>query len=90
MRDMTKAQFAAALERHGMKPVGFMGYVELGIEGMRTSVSVHNAGTNRRNQLAYLFECKARYEAESLSARVKKQIDELPMTVELGLQKVRS
>jgi hypothetical protein len=34
-RDMSEKQFLAALERHGMKCEGFMGYVNLGILGHR-------------------------------------------------------
>lgn len=56
MRDMSEQQFREALARHNMKYVGFMGYVEMGIEGQRTSVCRFNAGTNRRAQLAYLLE----------------------------------
>ena len=58
MRDMSKAQFEAALKRHGMKHAGFMGYVELGIEGSRLSVCRFNAGKNLRAQLAYLIQKK--------------------------------
>jgi hypothetical protein len=64
MRDMTERQFLQALERHGMKRTGFMGYVEIGIEGRRISVCRFNAGKNLRAQLAYLLAQKAKYEAE--------------------------
>lgn len=52
-RDMTEAQFRAACKRHGFKPQGFLGYYNL--PGTSTQVSVLNAGSNRRNQLAYLI-----------------------------------
>lgn len=63
-RDMSKAQFEEALARHGMRHVGFMGYVELGIPGRRVSCSLWNAGKRRRDQLAYLLREKERYEGE--------------------------
>jgi hypothetical protein len=60
-RDMSKVQFLAALKRHGMKPVGFMGYVEMFDGGL--SVSMLNANTtNRRARLAYLLDQKEKYE----------------------------
>lgn len=68
-RDMSKAQFLAALERYGMKPEGFMGYVDLGIPGHRYCCSIFNAGTNRRAQFAYLLKMRdnelARLESEA-------------------------
>lgn len=63
MRDMTPRQFMAALERHDMKPAGFMGYIEIGIENHRISVCKFNAGNNRRAQLAYLLKSKAEWES---------------------------
>lgn len=64
MRDITKRQFAEALRRHGMHWEGFMGYVNLGLPGRHTCVSVLNAGPNRRAQLAYLLREREKYEAE--------------------------
>lgn len=62
-RDMTENQFREALIRHGMKRVGFMGYVEM-FDG-KVSVSMLNAGTtNRRARLAYLLKEKDKHEAE--------------------------
>jgi hypothetical protein len=76
---MSKAQFRAALERHGMKPEGFMGYVDLGIPGHRICCSRLNAGSNRRAQLAYLLRERDRNEAriagEKPSQSVKREIE---------------
>jgi hypothetical protein len=54
-RDMTKAQFKTACERHGFKRAlgGFFGYYEI---GNGVSASVLNAGPTRREQLAYLIK----------------------------------
>lgn len=58
---MSKAQFLDALKRHGMKHIGFMGYVEICNGAL--SVSMLNAGTtNRRARLAYLLAVKEKYE----------------------------
>jgi len=51
-RDMSKRQFRAALKRHGIKPRGFLGYHDI---GNGTLVSALNAGSRRRDQLAYLL-----------------------------------
>lgn len=51
-RDLTQAQFDAACKRRGFISSGFMGYYDV---GHNTSVSVLNAGHNRRAQLAYLI-----------------------------------
>ena len=51
-RDMTKVQFRAACERYGFRPQGVLGYYDV---GHGTSVSVFNAGDNRRARLAYLI-----------------------------------
>jgi hypothetical protein len=67
MRDMSEKQFQDALRRHGMKNAGFMGYVEMGIEGHRLSVCRYNAGNNRRAQLAYLLR-KQQEEEERIEA----------------------
>jgi hypothetical protein len=64
IRDMSKKQFEEALARHGMKREGFMGYVNLGIEGQHVSASHHNAGKNRRAKLAYLLRKKAEFEKQ--------------------------
>jgi len=64
MRDMTKKQFMQALERHGMKFEGFLGYVNLGVPGKHVAVSVHNAGPKLRDKLAYLLQQRERVEAE--------------------------
>lgn len=53
-RDMTKAEFQAALERGGFKAEGFMGYYRLPIPDLHTCVSIFNAGERRRDQIAYL------------------------------------
>lgn len=55
-RDMTDAQFRAALTRHGMTPQGFMGYVDVGLPNHRLHVSGWNAGDRRRDRLAYLLQ----------------------------------
>lgn len=53
-RDMTKAQFDRECADREFKPQGFLGYYQLP-DGCG-SVSVHNAGTRRRSQLAYLIQ----------------------------------
>lgn len=63
-RDLTAAQFAAALKRHGFEPVGFLGYFRL--PGTRRYVSALNAGPRRRDQLAYLIRQRDRTPAESI------------------------
>lgn len=65
-RDMTQKQFDAALKRHGMVDLGFMGYVRIKspVRDAATNVSAWNAGDRRRDQLAYLIKAKDRYEAE--------------------------
>jgi len=50
--DMTKKQFDAACDRYGFKTRHFMGYYEV---GHGRECSVLNAGSRRRNQLAYLI-----------------------------------
>jgi len=71
-RDMSKAQFDAAIKRHGFTPEGFMGYYELGVEGQRAMVSVLNAGQNRRARLAYLLRKREELEAEMEKKRATK------------------
>ena len=63
-RDITKRQFDAALKRYGMKPAGFMGYVEIDITGHRIGVCKLNAGYNRRAQLAYLIKQRDKWETK--------------------------
>lgn len=65
-RDMSLAQFKAALARHGMTPTGFLGYVTVFRKegGGSTSCYPGNAGKNRRAQLAYLLREQAKAEAE--------------------------
>jgi hypothetical protein len=66
-RDMSESQFRAALIWHGMKRVGFMGYVEM-FDGA-LSVSIFNANTtNRRARLAYLLSEKEKYQASIAEA----------------------
>lgn len=60
-RDISKRQFLAALKRHGMTPQGFLGYVEV-LPGRLASIL--NAGTRRRDQLAYLLRCRDDWERE--------------------------
>lgn len=72
MRDLTKAQFDAACKRRGFTATGFLGYYDI---GYGTSVSVHNAGTNRRARLAYLIREAAkaeRSERDRLSQRFQR------------------
>lgn len=52
-RDMTKGQFRKECERYGFKPTGFLGYYRL--PDVAVEVSVLNAGSRRRSQLAYLI-----------------------------------
>ena len=54
IRDMSKAQFDSYIKKYGFKPTGFMGYYSLPKPNESMQVSVYNAGTNRRAQLAYL------------------------------------
>ena len=51
--DMTGQAFRAACQRRGLVPKGFMGYYALGTTPVE--VSVLNAGSTRREQLAYLI-----------------------------------
>lgn len=62
MRDMTLKQFRAALDRHGFRLVGFMGYVDI---GGGVSVCYLNAGNNHRAQLAYLLQQKERIDQKA-------------------------
>jgi hypothetical protein len=71
MRDMTQQQFRDALLRHGMKEMGFMGYVNVNVPGHHLEVSKYNAGTNRRAQLAYLLKCRDREMKECVCGHMK-------------------
>lgn len=51
-RDLTKDQFEYRARKLGCTKAGFMGYWEL--PESKTSVSVWNAGSRRRDQLNYL------------------------------------
>lgn len=68
-RDMTKAQFQAALKRNGMAMVGWGGYVTVRrTEKSSLNVCRHNAGPNLRAQLAYLLQAQASDEAADRAA----------------------
>jgi hypothetical protein len=62
-RDISQAQFMAAIKSHGMSFEGFMGYVRIPHPSGNgaTNVSHLNAGSNRRAKLAYLLAAKDRY-----------------------------
>lgn len=65
-RDLTKAQFLAALKRNGMESSCF-GYIQVG-GGL--SVYRHNGGERYRDQLAYLIRARDQHfarEAEELA-----------------------
>ena len=55
-RDMTRKQFKEACKKYGFKSDGFLGYFRLPGGKGSTSVSILNAGSNRRAQLAYLLQ----------------------------------
>jgi hypothetical protein len=61
-RDMTQAEFNAACKRHGIGPHEFFGYHQVtgtpGGGGL--NVCAYNAGSRRRDQLAYLLKMQAR------------------------------
>ena len=62
MRDLTKKEFRKKCSGYGFKPMGFLGYFDLGL-GRLGGVSVHNAvGGSYRAQLAYLI--RSRVEGE--------------------------
>jgi len=63
MKDLTHNQWNAALSRNGIRPVGFLGYYDI---GNGVSVSVLNAGqfATRRAKLAWLL----RRQAEEVTA----------------------
>lgn len=65
-RDLTAKQFVDALKRHGMRQVGFMGYVDVG-NGL--SVSILNANSKRlRVILAFLLREQAKAQKKVVSA----------------------
>ena len=61
-RDMSAAQFKAALKRNGMAPE-FAGYVKVATtaNGSALSVYARNAGPRRRDQIAYLLREQERF-----------------------------
>ena len=61
IRDLTKGQFDRACQRRGFTPTGVFGYCRIGYYGANpVEVSIHNAGRNRRAQLAYLIKSAER------------------------------
>lgn len=60
-RDLTQAQFDKRCKEYGFKPIGFLGYYDIS-NGI--NISILNAGTNRRNQLAYLMRQKDKHERQ--------------------------
>ena len=71
-RDMTKAQFRAACERAGFEPQGYLGYYRLPLGADRhCCVSVYNAGTRRRDQLAYLHAELAKREGRASAPAIE-------------------
>lgn len=65
MRDLTKSQYKAKLEKYGFKPTGFMGYYDLPIPFNDTSVCSLNGGDRYRSRLAYLLSKLAKREKEA-------------------------
>ena len=64
MRDLTKREFRKKCSEYGFKPMGFLGYFDIGL-GRLGGVSVHDSLTGSyRSQLAYLISKKAEYERE--------------------------
>ena len=63
MRDLTKREFCRRCLKYGFKPMGFLGYFDLGL-GRLGGVSVYNAGGSYRAQLAYLIRSRAEKERE--------------------------
>lgn len=59
-RDLTEQQFLAALEREGFGKPQAMGYCDLGLPDRKVSCSIWNAGSRRRDQLAYLQQMRRR------------------------------
>ena len=67
-RDMSQAQFDQECKKLGFEPEGFWGYYKV-VGGWR--VSILNAGTRRRAQLAYLIQQRD----EILRQQAKKEIE---------------
>ena len=61
-RDMTQADFDAACAQYGFVKSGVLGYYRI---TPNVRVSIRNAGTRRRDQLAYLIQQRAKQEAEA-------------------------
>jgi hypothetical protein len=61
-RDLTQVEFSAALQRHGIGPRDFLGYHKVTgtPSGGGLTVCAYNAGSRRRDQLAYLLKMQAR------------------------------
>ena len=59
-RDLTKAQFDAACQRNGFRAVGWLGYYDLGLS-VQVHCSILNAGSRRRDQIAYLISERGRW-----------------------------
>lgn len=67
-RDLTQAQFDAKCKKLGFVRQGFLGYYALPSSRSRPKdvhVSVWNAGSRRRSQLAYLIEQDAKCARET-------------------------
>lgn len=60
-RDFSQREFDERCRKHGFSPAGFAGYYVIS-ESPRRLVSVLNAGTRRRDQLAYLLRESRRYD----------------------------
>lgn len=68
-RDMTQKQFDEACKRYGFESTGgFMGYYKLAPPCDNVHVSILNAGSNRRAQLAYLIKEQAKSEKRTTLA----------------------
>lgn len=68
-RDLTQAQFDEQCKAEGFRAEGFLGYYDLGVGGLR--VSAWNAGTRRRDRIAYLR--RERDKARACAAIAKTQ-----------------
>lgn len=53
-RDMTQAQFDWECDKRNFRPQGFLGFYSL--PDVSLCVSIENAGSRRRSQLAYLID----------------------------------
>lgn len=71
-RDLTREQFLARAAAYGWTPQGFMGYFRKEFDGGgAVCVSVFNAGTRRRAQLAHLIQAGNKYEAEAKARKAE-------------------